>query len=350
MFKKTAWICLYILIALVGMELVLRLAGWKERIKLYEEIEDQDVRWVHRAGFEGKLGNAQVMINSQGLRDREYPFDKPAGTFRIFAVGECSTVGDYVALEDSLVKRLEFMLNKHKPFGKYGHYEVINGGLTEYDELQKLYFLKKYGLRYNPDLIIFSHDLSVKPWIEPRANLRPVRLMLKKIPKQVYSIRYLLFNTMDIIERSWNQFVFMQGPLYNDLNKFCAKRYAGEGLRNSKIIPALKELAALSRERRIPVLVVFMPWLDNLSEDKYSIQWVHELYAEECRKNGLPLLDLYEACFKNKQPYLFWVDNSNRRPNTLAHWMAAKQVYRELTGKVFLPVILKDHPLQDTVN
>jgi hypothetical protein len=339
MLKKTIQICLYILILLVSMELVLRLAGWKERPRLYEEIEDPDVRWVNSAGFQGIWRSADLRINSRGLRDREYPFNKPADTFRIFAVGECSVIGASVSLEDSFVKQLEVMLNERKPFVKYKRYEVINGGTYQYDELQKLYFAKKYGLKYNPDLIIFSHDISRKPWIEARAGFRPVRLMLKKIPKQFLSIHYLFSYIKDTIEWEMNQFVFIPGASNDEFGRGVVKRYYGEGLTNSKIIPALKELAVLSRERPIPVIVVLMPWLDDLAEDKYAFKWVHKLYAEECEKNGLHLLDLYETCFKNKEPSLFWVNSSNRRPNALGHKMIAEQVYNELISREDLAIL-----------
>ena len=93
-----------------SLEVIFRLPGIKAPARLYEEIEDPDIRWVHLAGFEGKWGRTgYIKINSQGLRDREYPFDKPKDTFRIFAVGECLIVGDSVALEDSFVKQLEGM-------------------------------------------------------------------------------------------------------------------------------------------------------------------------------------------------------------------------------------------------
>jgi|GEM_PF-1283736 len=332
MFKKTILIIAVILVFLGSTELVLRLSGWKETSRLYEEIDDPDIGWVHLAGFAGDhRQRTRLKINSQGLReDREYTFDKPQDTFRIFAVGECLIVGDSVAVNDSFPKQLEAMLNKGKPFAGYKNYEVINGGHTQYDELQKVNFLKKYGLKYHPDLIIFSHDISPKPWIEARASLRPVRLMLKKIPKQIYSIRYLTFNIENIIESAWNRFFVEEGLSYSDPKKWAVSRYTGKGLENSKIVPALKELSRLSREEHIPVIVLFTPWLDHLDEGVYPFKEAHQFYGRECAKNHLALLDLYDYYFRNKQASLFWVGDNNRRPNALGHRMIAEIFYRQL--------------------
>jgi len=330
MWKKAGWIFIYALIIFLLTEAVLRLPGIKAPVRLYEGIEDPDIRWVHTPGFEGKWGRTEyIRINSQGFReDREYPFDKPQDTFRIFAVGECLIVGDSVVLKDSFVKQLEDMLNKRKPFSGYKNYEVINGGHTQYDEMQKVSFLKKYGLKYHPDLIIFSHDISSKFWLEARARLRPVSLALSKLPKNIRSVRYLVFGFENIVEWGWNVFVIsMRTMLFPD---WSADRYAGKGLDNLKIPPALKDLAALSRESHVPVLVILTPWLENLEEDKYAFQGVHKFYTEECEKNGLALLDLYGSYFKNKQAPLFWIKADNRRPNALSNKIIAEVVYQEL--------------------
>lgn len=328
MIKKAGLIIIYILVILAGLEVILRLPGAKEPARLYQEVDDPDIRWVHTPGFEGKWGRtANIKINSQGLRDREYPFDKPKDTFRIFAVGECLIVGDSVALKDSFVKQLETRLNDSKPLAGYRNYEVINGGHTQYDELQKVNFLKRYGLKYHPDLVIFSHDISSKFWLEPRARLRPLGLVLSRIPRDIRSVRLLVFTAENLFEWAWNLYVVMTRQLFPD---WSADRYSGKGLENLKISPALKELSALSRENNLPVIVLLMPWLENLEEDKYAFKWVHDFYAQECKKNGLVLLDLYGSYFKNKPAPVFWIKPDNRRPNALGNKVIAEIVYQEL--------------------
>lgn len=90
-------------------------------------------------------------INSHGLRDREYDYSKPPGTFRILALGDSYTESLQFDLEKTWPKLLERRLNEQS--GRF-KYEVINAGRsamgtgTEY-----LYYLNK-GRHYDPDLVL----------------------------------------------------------------------------------------------------------------------------------------------------------------------------------------------------
>ena len=54
----------------------------------------------------------QVKINSKGLRDNEYPYEKPDDTYRILMLGDSFTFGYGVNIEDTMAKVLEENLNK----------------------------------------------------------------------------------------------------------------------------------------------------------------------------------------------------------------------------------------------
>jgi len=90
-------------------------------------------------------------INSHGLRDREYPYAKPPGVFRILALGDSYTEFLPIELDRVWPKLLEDRLNSREDNLLY---EVINAGrsgmgtATEY-----LYYLNE-GRKYNPDLVL----------------------------------------------------------------------------------------------------------------------------------------------------------------------------------------------------
>src|SRR5215510_907252 len=69
--------------------------------------------------------HAAGRINSHGLRDREYDYAKPPGTFRILALGDSYTEGLQFDLEQIWPKMLERRLNTR---GGGFKYEVINAG------------------------------------------------------------------------------------------------------------------------------------------------------------------------------------------------------------------------------
>src|SRR5262249_13886526 len=64
-------------------------------------------------------------FNSLGLRDREFPFGKPPGTFRILVLGDSYPEGVQVPVEQTFPKQLERMLATREPGRPF---EVINAG------------------------------------------------------------------------------------------------------------------------------------------------------------------------------------------------------------------------------
>jgi len=98
-------------------------------------------------------------INSMGIRsDREYTFEKPAGTIRIIGVGDSFTQGYEVDLHETYLYRLEeLLLAKGYPV------EVINLGVSGYGNAEELILLTEFGFRFAPDFVVvgyFQNDLD----------------------------------------------------------------------------------------------------------------------------------------------------------------------------------------------
>ncbi len=99
---------------------------------------------------------ASVSINSKGLRDREYSYEKSEGTFRILVLGDSVTFGFGVEMERTYPKLLEKWLNES---GKR-NYEVINAGVGNYNTLQELSAYELDLFRYRPDMIVLGFYLN----------------------------------------------------------------------------------------------------------------------------------------------------------------------------------------------
>lgn len=120
-----------------------------------------ELGWSHVANKEGywKIGKERipVRINSKGLRDKEYSYEKKEGTFRILVLGDSFTQALQVRLEDTFCKILESELNKTEE-----RCEVINGGFAGVGTDYELTFYKHEGYKYCPDLVIiafFANDV-----------------------------------------------------------------------------------------------------------------------------------------------------------------------------------------------
>lgn len=96
--------------------------------------------------------------NSLGYRDREFPVEKPAGTFRVVALGGSTTYT--VNVEDNekmFTRQLENILRDE--YG-YENVEVINAGVAGYDSFESLINLQFRALDLDPDLVIVYHGTN----------------------------------------------------------------------------------------------------------------------------------------------------------------------------------------------
>ena len=105
---------------------------------------DRFLGWKNKPLSEGYFtmpdSTTFVKINSKGLRDKEYQYDKQRGVFRILVLGDSFTWGYGVELKEIFTERLENMLGKNV--------EVLNAGVTGYGTDQEMLFLEQEGLKY----------------------------------------------------------------------------------------------------------------------------------------------------------------------------------------------------------
>ncbi len=86
-------------------------------------------------------------MNSEGLRNP--PIGPKAGRFRVLILGDSVAVyGD--TLEDTFVGHMRSELKKTST---YSQVELIDAGIKGYTNYQELLYLKKFGVRFEPDLV-----------------------------------------------------------------------------------------------------------------------------------------------------------------------------------------------------
>ncbi len=108
-------------------------------------------------GWYRKEGEAFVRINSDGLRDRERPVEKPDGTFRVAVFGDSYTEARQVPLEDAFPAVLEAELARLAETAAPGlRVEVLNFGVTGYGTTRSLLRLGQKGWPYRPDVVLLA--------------------------------------------------------------------------------------------------------------------------------------------------------------------------------------------------
>lgn len=134
--------------------------------------------WDLLPGFEP---TEEDLANSIGLREREIPFEKRPGEFRIVCIGDSWTWGAFVTASHRWSNRLEALLNKALPDR---HITVVNAGMAGHTYLQGYLTLVSMGMQYHPDLVIVGwlHDVD---GVNPALDDEDVALLRKILDRTV---------------------------------------------------------------------------------------------------------------------------------------------------------------------
>ncbi len=121
--------------------------------------------WAHKPNiqmvYERSEFRITVRFSNVGLRDRDYPFEKPARTCRIAMLGDSFVEAMQVPFDSVLSERLEARLAASPPDDR--RYEVINFGVSGYGTCQQLLLLEELVLRFEPDVVVsvyYHNDLD----------------------------------------------------------------------------------------------------------------------------------------------------------------------------------------------
>jgi hypothetical protein len=103
-----------------------------------------------------------LTTNQWGMRDREHPLVKPAGTYRIAVLGPSHVMGSGVADGETFSDFLEERLNGQTKPGTNICYEVLNFGVPAYSLLSQLFMLEDRAVKFQPDAIFITDGSRFK--------------------------------------------------------------------------------------------------------------------------------------------------------------------------------------------
>jgi len=122
-------------------------------IQLHHEDPNGPIRLT--PGWEGWVSGHWTRINERGFRDRLFERTKPAGVRRVAVFGDSYTMGDGVALEESLPKQLEAGLRERGQAC-----EVMNCAVSATNSWNQLPLVREVLEEYAPDLVILGYNLN----------------------------------------------------------------------------------------------------------------------------------------------------------------------------------------------
>lgn len=146
-------------VALGGVEGAARVArhlqkgGKEQRTRLQYTEYDPVLGWRHtpgaRARYERREFTTELVVNSRGLVDRERAYERPAGVFRVLALGDSFVEGFTVPFEHSVTQVLEQAIAARGCAA-----EVVNAGTVGYSTDQEFLFYREEGHKYAPQVVV----------------------------------------------------------------------------------------------------------------------------------------------------------------------------------------------------
>lgn len=145
-----------LLLPLLALEAYLRLRGedtrsWTRPDPILGWSYIPGAKYVHVSSEACPGWTSSGTINSHGLRDHELAAEKPAGTFRILALGDSFTEAFQFDLDRTWTKLLEARLNAR---GDGRHYEVINAGRSGMGTTLEWLYFANAGKAFGADLVL----------------------------------------------------------------------------------------------------------------------------------------------------------------------------------------------------
>lgn len=158
--KVIILLILGVVVALVLSEIALRLLSPQRieptKCRKFDSILDHSLVPNSNCRFKTKEWDVDFKVNSYGLRDYEYPLQKPAQTYRILMLGDSFIEGFGAEVSDTFGKILERSLTEFS--GK--KIEVINAGVSGWGPLSEYLYLREYGIKFQPDLVILNFNAT----------------------------------------------------------------------------------------------------------------------------------------------------------------------------------------------
>ena len=130
-----------------------------------------------------------IRINGTGQRSPEVGPKEP-GEFRILSLGESTTFGAFVPQSATYSARLESLLNAHQD----RKVTVINAGVSAYSSFQSLRYLELYGHEFQPDVVLFYHEVNDYLPTAIRQGSWMDEIGLLKTDKELYGSRLYRLN------------------------------------------------------------------------------------------------------------------------------------------------------------
>lgn len=354
--RVVALFSLSLVVALALGELLVRALGVAPSFQVIfrESIQPSDNPVLGYELRPGAPDGRRFRISSRGLRDRETPLEKPAGSFRIAAIGDSVTYGSGSGRPGAWADRLEGLLNDRARPGA-PRFEVLNFGVPGYHIGQVVERLRVRGLAHQPDLILYGYVLNDPQAISIEAEaLEDLRaasedrfqrpfggdLLRRSLGhSQLFLLARHFFSTHAPASAQAPE--SDRDPLYAALRSGSASDYVralhASGEPRQRLQQGLDELARLADAAEVPVVVAIFPLFLDEEPGDYPVADVHAFVGEEARRRGFAVLDLQPPLADARSTAKQAIHLDLLHPNAVGNRAVARALLAGLCDAELLP-------------
>jgi len=262
-------------------------------------------------------------FNRLGFREREFPLEKPAGTYRVAVIGDSFTdAGAAIPEASRYTNRLEQLLNAG---GGAPRFEVLSFGKGGHELVDHVETLRDLVLDIDPDFVLVQwyvndfeeRDKTQRPG--PRALLPIARL------HQLLLANSAFYN---LLQRQWVALQEALG-LVESYTAYMRRRFGrADSVGAREFASNLSEFVALAARRSVPVGMVLFPHVGPALKHDYPFEPLHRLVLEACAAVRIECLDLYPALAAHPDYRELMVTSLDPHPSELAHRLAAERILK----------------------
>jgi hypothetical protein len=280
---------------------------WKYATQLKRPSADPEASFVHVPNRSAFLMGVTVSIDSFGLRDREFSKEKPAGTCRVLMLGDSTTLGWGVPVEQTVARILERKLNASSVPG-CARFEVLNGGVGNYGTVQEFAQYRNRDRFFKPDLVILEYFINDP---EPVPRERSFGLLGRSYLWAFAASRYDALLRLSGARPAWKEYY---ASLY---------RAGQPGL--PAAMRALDRLADMTEQDGAGLLVALLPDLHRI-DPVYPFVREHGIVKDALARKGVDAMDLIDSLRGHGPERSLWVTPQDPHPNGKANELIAGQM------------------------
>ncbi len=292
-------LCLTVIFPLMVLEISLR--PFRAFYPLYSKttvyVEDEDLIWKLNPGFDGVYDEARTRINSKGLRGPEIEYEKPGDTKRILFLGDSVIFGYKL---NSYRETIPYLIQERLNEKHNLKVQCINSGVSGYSPWQEYIYLKKEGIKYDPDLVVIGFVLN--DVTEKFALVRFGGKGLGKLSETYLSVIDTLaedFALVFFMRKLSRRVVFGEdsSQMAHEMESLNVKslftKPDAPNIRKAwkLTLEHLDDIVLFCRERDIPFLLIVFPYQLQFDEEREP-PIPQEIIGEYARNEGVTYIDL----------------------------------------------------------